>query len=106
MGSIKAPCMLFIVLGVLRRRGVFMLLVSYGELIPMRLTHRYSGKELVERCQKKKARYEALCGGATLPMHVFVRHMDGQLEPVADCKIAGTCDAVARFHDRLRDDTL
>ena len=37
-----------------------MQLLSYGEMIPMRATRRYTGDELVSACQKKMARFAAL----------------------------------------------
>jgi hypothetical protein len=82
-----------------------MLLVSYGEVIPMRLTQRYSADELADSCQKKRRRFEALVQGQ-LPEHVFLQHADGGLEYVPEHRIASTCEAVARYHDRLRDDAL
>ena len=81
-----------------------MLLVSYGEVIPMLLTRKYTPQDLVDGCEKRKRRYEALVGGRPLPPHVFVRHSDGQREAVPADRIMSTCDAVARYHDRLRGD--
>jgi hypothetical protein len=78
---------------------VFMLLLSYGEVIPMRATQRYTGDELVDACQKRMARFAALTGSKCLPSHVFVRR-DDQLEYVPDDRLASTCDAVARYHDQ------
>lgn len=37
-----------------------MQLLSYGEMIPMRATRRYTGDELVGACQKRMARFAAL----------------------------------------------
>jgi hypothetical protein len=82
-----------------------MLLLSYGEVIPMYATHRYSAAELVDKCQKRKSRFEAMTQRA-MPMHVFVKHADGQVEQVPEARLLSTCDAVVRYHEALLRDEM
>ena len=80
-----------------------MLLLSYGEVIPMCSTRRYTGHELVCACQKRMERYAALTPGGWLPSHVFLRR-DEQLEYIPEDRLASTCEAVARYHDQYCDE--
>ena len=82
-----------------------MLLVSYGEVLPMCMTRRYTGHELADRCQKRRRIFEAMVQGP-LPVHVFLKHVDGFIEHVPEHKLLSTCDAVSRYHERLRDEPL
>lgn len=79
-----------------------MLLVSYGEVIPMRASQKYSGAELMNECQKRKIKYECLLPQtAALPMHVHILHYDGQKEYIAESKVGVACELVARHHENM-----
>jgi hypothetical protein len=78
-----------------------MLLLSYGEVIPMCATRKYTATELLDECVKRKIKYEFLTQGP-LPHYVFLRYEDGEKEHVTEARLLSTCEAVARHHDMLR----
>ena len=66
-------------------------------------THKYNGDQLLNKCLKKKAKYQSLVQNF-LPSHVFIRFIDGQTEQVPDSKLEAVCEMVAHYHDMLRAD--
>ena len=80
-----------------------MLLLSYGEVIPMCSSRKYNASQLLDECLKRKNKYEHITQGV-LPHYVFIRYSDGQKEHVPESKLYAVCEVVAHYHDMLRGD--
>ena len=75
-----------------------MILKSFGEIIKMNPSQRYSGGALYKACINKGSRYFAMVGCNFTP-HVFLLSEDGKSEYIPFNKLLSVCHVVANNHN-------